>query len=263
MGLQDRDYYREKHRQSTQVRRSDNWNRQRYRQPAQGRGSLRQLLMPVLAILVLWYGADRFLKHRTSRQSVSPSTEIPADADANQPVSGGLVIKADRQGHFRGTVSINDVPMPFLIDTGATRTSVPARLASAAGLPFGPTIQTSTAGGEIVDRMTQISHLQIGNAHIRNLEANINQHLEMVLIGMNTLKLFDITQSGDTMTLVANGGTPQPLVEAPVPLPPGALVIEQPAEQALPIQPAKRPTAIKKTVSCDANHVCTTKYSDR
>jgi len=39
---------------------------------------------------------------------------------------------------------------------------------------------------------------------IKNLDANINDHIDEVLIGMNTLKFFDMTQSGDTLTLIRN-----------------------------------------------------------
>ena len=44
--------------------------------------------------------------------------------------------------------------------------------------------------------------LKLGNAEIKHLDASINQHLSEVLIGMNTLKYFHITQNADTLTLL-------------------------------------------------------------
>jgi aspartyl protease family protein len=175
-------------------------------------------------------------------------------------VSGGVILKTDRQGHFRGTVLVNNVPMPFLIDTGATRTSIPAKMAVAADLPFGSAIQSSTAGGQVIDRLTRINSLKIGNAEIRNLDANINKYLDEVLIGMNTLKYFNMTQSGDTLTLVANNPLENNSVSAQAPhqsnnrIPIEALTLDKPIKKSI---------TLKKTVTCDELKVCKTTYSDR
>lgn len=269
MGIQDRDYYWEKHKAASKSNVGDFdqlLKRGKYRQkPAkQSSGSLRYLLVPALMLFGLWQGADRLLKQRAVHHPTSPTILVPGRSEPVAiPISGGLEITADRQGHFRGTAYINNVPMPFLIDTGATLTSIPANLAYAANLPVGMPINSNTAGGKVVDRLTQLTSLKIGNAEIRNLDAAINQHLEEVLIGMNTLKYFTITQSGNTMTLVANGSSPDQIARAPImppsPVLPNTLAVEQPIAKP----EIKRPTAIKRTVSCDANHVCTTKYSDR
>lgn len=267
MSIQDRDYYWERHKAAAKSNVSDfndlvNRKPRRYQKPIKkSSGGLRYLLTPALMLFGLWHGADRFLKYKSAQHPVSPAISIPNTAiepDAVQLISGGLVINADRQGHFRGTVFINDVAMPFLIDTGATITSIPANLAYAARLPVGAQINSHTAGGQVVDRLTQISSLKIGNAEIRNLDAAINQHLDEVLIGMNTLKYFNMTQSGNTMTLIANGSTPQQIVQAPAPSEPNTIATEQPA-----VQPeVKRPKTVKKTVTCDKHNICTTKYSD-
>lgn len=269
MGIQDRDYYWEKHKSASKSNVSDFdqlLKRNNYgKKPAkQSSGSLRYLLAPALMLLGLWQGADRLLKQRAVHHPSSPTISIPGGPEPVAiPISGGLEIMADRQGHFRGTAYINNVPMPFLIDTGATLTSIPANLAYAAGLPVGASINSSTAGGKVVDRLTQLTSLKIGNAEIKNLDAAINEHLEEVLIGMNTLKYFTITQRGNTLTLVANGSSPEQITRAPIMPPsivrPNTLAVEQPTAKP----EIKRPTTIKRTVSCDANKVCTTKYSDR
>jgi len=268
MGIQDRDYYWEKHKEAAKSNNSDfdgllNRKPGRYqKKPRKSSGNLRYLLAPALMLFGLWHGADRLLKYRAAQQPASPALSIPdspAEPDTIQPISGGLIIKADRQGHFRGTVLINNVAMPFLIDTGATTTTIPEKLAYAAQLPFGAQINSNTAGGKVIDRLTQINSLKIGNAVIQNLHAAINQHLDEVLIGMNTLKYFNMTQSGNTMTLVANGASPEQIAQAPSKSSqPNIMAVEQPV-----VQPTiKRPTTIKKSVTCDAKQVCTTKYSD-
>jgi clan AA aspartic protease, TIGR02281 family len=208
MGLQDRDYYREKNKGAHPSPRL------LVRKSGKNSTGIKYLLYPLITIAALWYGADTLL----NKINVITVIPVPIVEKKEQPldsVSGGVILKIDRQGHFRGTALVNNVPMPFMIDTGATRTSIPVKMAVAANLPFGSTIQTSTAGGQVIDRLTRITSLKIGNAEIRNLDANISQYLDEVLIGMNTLKYFNITQSGDTLTLVANNPLGNNAVSAP------------------------------------------------
>ena len=264
MGIQDRDYYWKKHQHARNSSNNGfNYDTYRHKPTHRNAGSLKYLLVPALMLFGLWLGADSLLKQRTTHQS-SLALSVPGvSKPVSTPISGGLELTADRQGHFRGTVLINNVPMPFLIDTGATVTSIPAKLAQAAKLPVGIPVNSKTAGGKVIDRLTRITSLKIGNAEIKNLDATINQHLEEVLIGMNTLKYFTTTQNSNTMTLVANGSLPEHIVRAtvisPTPMQPNTLTTDQP----ISTPPIKQPTTIKRTVSCDANHVCTTKYSDR
>jgi aspartyl protease family protein len=252
MGLQDRDYYREKHKGAHQSPRSP------VRKSGKNSTGIKYLLYPLITIAVLWYGADTFLDKINGitlvRVPVVDKKVKPLDL-----VSGGVILKTDRQGHFRGIALVNNVPMPFLIDTGATRTSIPAKMAVAADLPFGREIQSSTAGGQVIDRLTQINSLKIGNAEIRNLDANINQYLDEVLIGMNTLKYFHMTQNGDTLTLVADNQLGNNVVPAQA--------FHQ-SNNRIPIdtmasdKPIKKPITMKKTVTCDERQVCKTIYSD-
>jgi len=208
---------------------------------------LQFLLYPVIAIAALWYGADALLNYKATLNTIAPTENAEASAKpaALDSKSKPLILKTDPQGHFRGTALINNVAMPFLIDTGATKTSIPAKMAVSAGLPVGGSIRANTAGGQVIDHLTRINSLKIGNAEIRNLDADINQYLDEVLIGMNTLKYFHMTQSGDKLTLVAikQSGKTKDSVQ----------VLDK---------PSKKPFTLKKTVTCDEREVCITAYSD-
>lgn len=195
MGIEDRDYYREKLR---------NQARQQSAPPARAgsAGTLRYLLMPLAALAGLWYGADALLAKQAAAKHPLPEVLLSA-ADGSGRPAGTVRIKADSQGHFRGTLSINNVPMPFMIDTGATKTSIPEKYAVAAGLPRGGAVQAETAGGRVTDYQTRIASLKLGNLELRNLDAHINRHLDEVLVGMNTLKYFRIEQNGDSLVLMA------------------------------------------------------------
>jgi aspartyl protease family protein len=248
MGLNDRDYYRGKYKAQppgSRIRKS-------------GRNStgIKYLLYPLLSIAVLWYGAN-ILPDKLKELTLIP-TPIVARKEKllDLLVSGGITLKTDRQGHFRGTALVNNIPMPFLIDTGATKTVIPTKMAIAASLPFGHFTEANTAGGKVVERETSINSLKIGNAIIKNLNANINDHLDEVLIGMNTLKYFHMTQRGDTLTLVANKQQVQPIQP---------ITKEQVADfDTFPMQQLiKKPVTLKKTVTCNERKVCKTTYSDR
>lgn len=176
-------------------------------------------------------------------------SQTVATAPANPVQSNEAIINADQNGHFRGTVLINNVAMPFLIDTGATKTIIPGKLAASAKLSYGRYIQASTAGGKVSQRETTIKTLELGPIKIQNLDASINDHLDVVLIGMNALKHVSMSQNGNTLTLVANDQST--LNDEAVHSGP------EPSGQRM-----QKTTAIKKTVICDDRKVCTTKYSD-
>jgi aspartyl protease family protein len=269
MGLQDRDYYRESYKRTPQENRNHNLHASRPRIAKRRSTGLHYLVYPVLTIAALWYGADHLLDKIKSGKSFGLEPVPSANRKPLDLTPGGISLKTDRQGHFRGTVLVNNIPMPFLIDTGATTTVIPAKMARTASLPLGRFVQTSTAGGEVTDRVTRINSLKIGNAEIRNLDAHINEHLDEVLIGMNTLKYFRMTQSGNTLTLVTNN-----MPEAIAATDGGSTaVIPTPAFQPFnngrpvgavaPDRPFTKPVTVKKTVTCDEHQVCKTVYSDR
>jgi aspartyl protease family protein len=247
MGLQDRDYYREKYKGAHQSPRAP------IGKSGKNGTGFKYLLYPLITIAALWYGADTLLD-KLNEITLIPAPIVDRKEKPLDLVSGGVILKTDRQGHFRGTALVNNVPMPFLIDTGATTTVIPTKMAIAAGLHFGRLIPSNTAGGKVIDRVTRINSLRIGNAEIRNLDASINQYLNEVLIGMNTLKYFHMTQSGDTLTLVANNAVPAQEF--------------YPSNNRIPIdtltayKPIKKSITMKKTVTCDEHKVCKTIYSD-
>ncbi|MGZ5009694.1 MAG: retropepsin-like aspartic protease family protein [Methylobacter sp.] len=155
-----------------------------------------------------------------------------------------IVLHSDHAGHYRGTVLINNVSMPFMIDTGATQTAIPTKMAYAARLPLGQAYQTSTANGLAVARMTRINSLKIGNVDIRGLEASTLDHLDEVLIGMNTLKYFRVTQDRNILTLALYPDVASKMQSIPAPTP-----------------PYKIKKTWEKTVTCDKDGLnCKTSY---
>lgn len=233
MGIQDRDYYWEKHR--------DN-----HKRSTKSSTKAKYLLFPLIAMGILWFSFSVYLKKQKANDITT--LEIVAPTYNSSPylkeIARVISLKADRQGHFRGKVLINNVVMPFLIDTGATMTVIPEKMAITARLPVGKRVKTNTAGGKVFANKTRINSLKIGRVTINNLDAQINKHLDEVLIGMNTLKYFRMVLNGKTLILAANNKnlkyTDTPIIK----------------------QPIKKMTAIKKTVTCNERNVCRTSYSN-
>ncbi|MFA5016271.1 MAG: TIGR02281 family clan AA aspartic protease [Methylobacter sp.] len=195
----------------------------------------------------LSFKAPPIVIHKPLESPIITQPPVNAPVVAQVPIArppANVVLHADRDGHFRGTLLVNNVAMPFMIDTGATQTAIPKKMAYAARLPVGKAVQVSTANGFAVAHLTRINSLKIGNLDLRGLEGYINDHLDEVLVGMNTLKLFHITQDRNTLILSAYAdelaGLNNSSVEAPVHI-------------------AKK--TWMKTVTCDQNNEhCKTSY---
>lgn len=236
---------------------------------------LTHVLILLFMIGLLIFFANAFLT-KIKKLDTANTEEINQIHNSNKMVPGGIVIQADNAGHFRGTVFINGYPMPFVIDTGATSTVIPLKMAAAAGLPFGRLIPVDTAGGRVFDQSTRLDSLKIGTGEIRNLSASINQHLDEVLVGMSTLKYFHMTQESNILTLVltpyrekvsqieSNLAASQPIeptqpVQITQPLRQVQRPIHQAPEPVLDTYQSSTRTTWKKSVSCGSSG-CKTSY---
>jgi aspartyl protease family protein len=109
----------------------------------------------------------------------------------------------NRQHHYVVDGLINNQPVVFLLDTGATDVVVPQALAQKLRLPAGRTHYVSTANGSIAVFNTQLDSLQIGSIRLQNIRASINPSManELVLLGMSALRQIEFSQEGDALIL--------------------------------------------------------------
>lgn len=137
-------------------------------------------------------------QHNPNQQVVSEA--LPA---------GGLRVelRQNRMGHYVATGHINGEPVVFLVDTGATDVSVPARLAERLGLRRGRPMRAQTANGTVTAYRTTISRVQLGDIVMGPVRASINPGMEghEVLLGMSFLRQLELTQRGGTLTLTHRG----------------------------------------------------------
>ena len=165
---------------------------------------MKPLLFVFIAFVLMYLAADNLL----SRQSPSYAIEYPNDIIQQMlyenPIENtdkGIIISADRRGHYSGGGMINKHKMEFMIDTGATSVAVPAKLAKRAGLKFGMPVVSNTAAGNVRAFQTTIPTLTIGSITLKNTHALILEKLDQVLIGMTVLKKFKVTQFDGKMVI--------------------------------------------------------------
>jgi aspartyl protease family protein len=114
-----------------------------------------------------------------------------------------VVLKRNRYGHYVATGAINNQPVEFLLDTGASDVSVPLDLARRLGLKKGPEVRFETANGSVDGYMTKLDQVQLGDIKLHQVRASINPGMsgDSVLLGMSFLRHLEFTQRGDSMTL--------------------------------------------------------------
>lgn len=106
-----------------------------------------------------------------------------------------------RDGHYYLSGSINGFPVVFLIDTGASMTSISTSTARNAGIRAGKSSEFQGAGGKLEGAITHNNEIIVGGVRLNNMAVAAMATLNRPLLGMNALRFFTITQEGETMLL--------------------------------------------------------------
>lgn len=129
-------------------------------------------------------------------------------AEAPRTAKRTLVIKADRSGHYRTTVRLNNHPVDALIDTGATAIALPAEVARRSGVrpkASDYTVRVRTANGMVRAAPVRIGDVRLGSIRLRDVDALVMPEgaLEVTLVGMSALgRLRTVDMRAGTMRLV-------------------------------------------------------------
>ena len=114
-----------------------------------------------------------------------------------------VVLQRNRYGHYVATGKVNNQPVTFFLDTGATDISVPENIANRIGLKKGQPVIYNTANGPAKNYLTTLDSVSLGNISLHNLRASINPNVDSdeILLGMSFLKHLEFTQKGKTLTI--------------------------------------------------------------
>ena len=148
-----------------------------------------------LFIILGLFFSDVIDKQNNPNQSIKTSV---LDDDIKQ-----LVLKRNKHGHYVANGSINNVPVTFMLDTGATDVSIPSDIAGKLNLKAGPRATYQTANGPVQVTLTRLNQISLGDIRLTDIRATINPGFQgnEVLLGMSFLKHLEFSQRGNQLTL--------------------------------------------------------------
>ena len=119
---------------------------------------------------------------------------------------GGYTLKRQSDGHFYLTLSVNDTPVTFLVDTGATQIVLTRQDALKVGLDTNDLIfsgRANTANGTVKTAFVVLDDITLGSHTDEDVRAAVNGgDMQGSLLGMTYLSRFEeVTFRGDTLVL--------------------------------------------------------------
>lgn len=113
-------------------------------------------------------------------------------------------IPRSRDGHYYVAGSINQSPLTFMVDTGASTVAVSTAVARKIGLPRGRPVSIGTAGGTSPGEEVSGQTVTLGGITIRDIRIVVLPGMPgEALLGQNVLRHLDVMQSSDRMMLKA------------------------------------------------------------
>ena len=121
-----------------------------------------------------------------------------------------VVIPFDpRTNVIDATVSVSGANVSFVVDTGATTTTIPSAIARQLGVlsPSNPRTQVETAGGRIEGEIVLLPWIQIGSIRVTRVRAIVldlpgTRLQDRGLLGMNVLRRLDFQIDGAAGRLI-------------------------------------------------------------
>lgn len=152
-------------------------------------------------ILVLGLLSLYFSRYLDKENNPNQNIEFTRTGDTKE-----IELQRNRYGHYVTNGKINDQPVVFILDTGATDISIPEKIAKRLKLKVGMKFFVDTANGEIGVYGTRLNSVSLGPVKLYDVNANINPHFdsEEILLGMSFLKHLHFSQNGDKLLIRQN-----------------------------------------------------------
>jgi clan AA aspartic protease (TIGR02281 family) len=110
-----------------------------------------------------------------------------------------LVIRQNDFGQYISEGAVNEQAVTFIVDTGASKVSLPASVAQAAQINCQDQVLIHTANGSTQACSITIPKFKFGSFVLHNVLAIIAPNLSQPLLGMNVLQQFKIAQEQGEM----------------------------------------------------------------
>ncbi len=149
----------------------------------------------IIFLFILFAGFDYLISQR-----INPNQNIVTSVNGYQKE---IVLQRNSYGHYVSNGTINGHRVTFLLDTGASDIAIPESTADRIELKKGRSMVVKTANGNARAYRTRLDSVALGEIKLYDLNATILPNItgDEILLGMNFLKHFEITQKGKTLTI--------------------------------------------------------------
>ena len=127
-----------------------------------------------------------------------PETDVPPPTFSGD---GSMEVQRHANGHFYLPGSIATIPVTFMVDTGASVTSISSDLARQAGIRNCKEVQFQTANGTATGCIALVPRMTLGNFVLENITVAVMPNMETNLLGANVLRNFQVSQSDSSMLI--------------------------------------------------------------
>jgi aspartyl protease family protein len=161
--------------------------------------------MKVAIIIVTFVGIGIGLALPGSKRA--PAAAVPAAAaavDANADRPRPTVLEREDNGHFFTVADINGEPIRMVVDTGATSIALTMEDAKRIGVDFDPNqfdVVGTGASGDIRGQEVLLDDVVLDGKRVSGIHALVLDGLTISLLGQNYLRHYDISITGDSMTI--------------------------------------------------------------
>ena len=118
-----------------------------------------------------------------------------------------VVIRRGPDGHYHWPATVDGHAVDFLVDTGATRSALPAELARRLQLPVEGETRSQTAGGTVQGQIVRADLELRGGVRVRQLRIVALPALSAPLLGMDVLGKLHWRQADGELIVVLGGAT--------------------------------------------------------
>ncbi len=131
-------------------------------------------------------------------QTATPQEPMPQPTYSG---NGTMEVPRQHNGHFYLPGTIAGVPVTFMVDTGASVTSISSDIARQAGIRNCKEVQFQTANGTATGCIALVPRMTLGNFVLQNITVAVMPNMETNLLGANVLRNFQVSQSDSGMLI--------------------------------------------------------------
>jgi clan AA aspartic protease (TIGR02281 family) len=131
-------------------------------------------------------------------KTAHPEADLPPPTFTGD---GSMEVRRHANGHFYLPGTLDNIPVTFMVDTGASVTSISSDLAREAGIRNCKEVQFQTANGEATGCIALVPHMTLGPFTLENITVAVMPNLETNLLGANVLRNFQVNQSDSSMLI--------------------------------------------------------------